>query len=106
MTKRYFTRLNELNENRLLHWIDNPYENALVINGPAESGKSYLAQQISSMIYKLFGRRPMIYDNCQIDTISLNELSGNINIIVQLNGHPGIYANVKYIDITVDNQNL
>ena len=102
----YFKHLNELNENRLLNWIDNPYENALVINGPAASGKSYLAKQIYYIIYKLYGRRPMIYDNCQIDVISLNELSGNINIVVQLDGHPSIYTNVKYIDITVSNQNL
>mgnify|MGYP003801864915 CR=1 FL=1 len=106
MTVKHFKHLNELDEARLWNWIDNPYGQSLVINGPAASGKTFLAQLVSSIIEKLYDRRPMIYDNCQLSQITLNELSGNINIIIQLNGQPTISNSIRYLDITVYNQNL
>ena len=105
MTIRHFTRISELDEARVWNWLDNPYGTALVINGPAASGKTFLTRLISEMVFKLYNRRPAIYDNCELPIMHCDLLSGNINIITQLNGLPAIGPNISYVDIKL-NQKL
>lgn len=106
MTTRHFNRLSEIDEARVWNWLDNPYGTALVINGPAASGKTFLARLLSEIVFKLYGRRPAVYDNCELSVMRCDLLSGNINIIIQLDGLPAIGPNIPYIDIKVSNQNL
>ena len=106
MAIRHFKRLNEIDEARVWNWLGNPYGTALVINGPAASGKTFMARLLSEIVFKLYGRRPAIYDNCELPIMHCDLLSGNINIIIQLNGLPAIGLNISYIDIKINNQNL
>ena len=92
--------LSEQDIDRLFNWLDDPFGIALVINGNAGSGKTWLSRYISPMVKAIYGRVPSIYDGCSLEVLDNKYLVGNLNIIIQINGCPTIGNNIRYTSVT------